>query len=487
MILAVALVTSCIGITAVLIDKQVGTVYQFASFYAQDRDTVDVLCVGSSRVHNNINPTTLWTEYGIASYDLGLNSQSIDTSYWALKEAFKTQHPKVVVVEVSQEAENEVAVGMPSVYGMRFNENYIGAITERRGFSDAMAYLLTFPCYHSRYDMVDKESYIEDRYACYPTSGAKGYKGAVEYFHKVTMDPFPSEVNHIGEKYDERRLGYFDRIVNLCQKEGSELLFVFTPSAGRDGSAGMLDYSANHPEVAYINFNEHLEEMGMDPANDFIEIGHLNRYGSEKVSRYLGKYLKANYDIPDRRGDAAYVSWDENAEYYRQKEIDNAIVKETGLGLYFDYFPNENYLLIVSLLGDYDSTFVGQQDVLRCVCCDDTIYMMGGTWVLDGTQTLYYIPGREDVAAQFGISGPDITTLNWHKDIGDRTFALSGCGAERRILIDNVNYAVKKPNSDNLVSDGIEIIVYDKLAQKVVDAVAFDSVREWAITRDERR
>jgi hypothetical protein len=41
--------------------------------------------------------------------------------------------------------------------------------------------------------------------------------------------------------------------------------------------------------------------------------GHLNYSGNYKFTDYFGSILKEKYDIPDRRGDSRYVSWDWDA------------------------------------------------------------------------------------------------------------------------------------------------------------------------------
>ncbi|MBQ9644464.1 MAG: SGNH/GDSL hydrolase family protein, partial [Lachnospiraceae bacterium] len=54
------------------------------------------------------------------------------------------------------------------------------------------------------------------------------------------------------------------------------------------------------------------DEMEIDGLTDYYDNrAHTNALGSEKVTAYLGQYLREHYDLPDRRGDAAYASWDE--------------------------------------------------------------------------------------------------------------------------------------------------------------------------------
>ena len=60
-----------------------------------------------------------------------------------------------------------------------------------------------------------------------------------------------------------------------------------------------------------------MDGVGFDYASDLTDTSHCNRWGAEKVTSYVGAYLKENYDLPDRRGDAAYASaWDAAYERY---------------------------------------------------------------------------------------------------------------------------------------------------------------------------
>ena len=54
------------------------------------------------------------------------------------------------------------------------------------------------------------------------------------------------------------------------------------------------DYAKKN-ELRYINFLDIADEVGIDYNTDTYDGGlHLNVYGAEKMSRYLGKILKFN-------------------------------------------------------------------------------------------------------------------------------------------------------------------------------------------------
>ncbi|WP_240516399.1 hypothetical protein [Brachyspira sp. G79] len=74
----------------------------------------------------------------------------------------------------------------------------------------------------------------------------------------------------------------------------------------------------------------------MDFSKDFNDPNHLNYKGSAKFTRYLGKYLKENYDLPDRRGDPKYYSWEMNAKYEYKNVYNFELKQYTNLNEYIE-------------------------------------------------------------------------------------------------------------------------------------------------------
>lgn len=63
------------------------------------KDTVDVLFLGSSHGVTSFLPQELYNQYGITGYNLGCEQQGMVTSYYWLKEALRYQSPKAVVLD----------------------------------------------------------------------------------------------------------------------------------------------------------------------------------------------------------------------------------------------------------------------------------------------------------------------------------------------------------------------------------------------------
>ena len=77
------------------------TSYQMETFWNLPNNTNEVLFLGTSHMMCGISPVEIYEKNGIVSYNLGTASQPIQGTYYLLKEAFKYQSPKVIVLDVS--------------------------------------------------------------------------------------------------------------------------------------------------------------------------------------------------------------------------------------------------------------------------------------------------------------------------------------------------------------------------------------------------
>ena len=75
-----------------------------------------------------------------------------------------------------------------------------------------------------------------------------------------------------------------------------------------------------------------LSETGIDFSADTYDAGlHLNVYGAEKLSVWLGDFFVKQYALTDRRGEAALAAqWDTiSKEYYEEWERQLRELKQT--------------------------------------------------------------------------------------------------------------------------------------------------------------
>ena len=72
-----------------------------------------------------------------------------------------------------------------------------------------------------------------------------------------------------------------------------------------------------------LDFNAHIETIGLDFSTDFYDYGsHVNALGEGKCTAFLGEYLSQHYDLADRRGQEGYESWDDAWALYQTQQAE---------------------------------------------------------------------------------------------------------------------------------------------------------------------
>lgn len=87
--------------------KDADGIFSLTAFYREPEDSIDVIFFGSSHIFENINTGILWSDYGIASFELCGSVQPLWNTYYYMKEALKTQTPQLMVLDIYRAVEWE--------------------------------------------------------------------------------------------------------------------------------------------------------------------------------------------------------------------------------------------------------------------------------------------------------------------------------------------------------------------------------------------
>lgn len=302
----------------------------YQGLYTKIEDDYDVLLMGSSHMNGGINPNILWNEYGITSFNYATGGQPIDVTYYLLKEALKTNDTKVVVLDVYY-------LGLTSEFGeegyiryvldnMKFSKNKIEAVMNCTPKDEWLYYLIPFFKYHSRWKELSESDYRENFEGGYYT---KGFGASQEKYGKENMTVLLNE----GEaEIPEKTKEFLYKFIQLSKEENFELILVNMPY-DYTSTTGMPNWITDHEKmyntvekiaiennIPFINYNNYLEDIGFDFKEDMYNIGHLNVYGSAKVTLDLGDFIINNYDLGDKREYENYIHWNEGYEDYIEAE-----------------------------------------------------------------------------------------------------------------------------------------------------------------------
>lgn len=299
----------------VLTPKHDYGICSMSNLYRQPEDSVDVLVVGTSVTYAGINTNVLWEEYGIAAYDLCSAEQPFWIAYYTLKEALKTQDPKLVILDAKpatyRDDYSKRGRTILSTYGIRSLENRSGAVLAcLEDKNQALGYILGLPQVHSNYDSVSAGDFA------YPADNGgrgKNWKGYIEEDSVERHERPNVQWTSIKKDINAREEEYARKIFELCTENGVEIMLVGMPNP--DYANDHMYYNtlwsiAKEYGITGINYNDPNLRYGLRYSTDFADWQHLNVKGSVTFSLKFGEDLKALYDLPDRRGDAAYASYD---------------------------------------------------------------------------------------------------------------------------------------------------------------------------------
>lgn len=285
--------------------------------------TYDVILVGPSHMQYGIQPAQLFGEYGIASCNVSSTAQSIPASYYVTKEMIERHDPEVVILDLFcvfyPGANFSTTRFHQAIDSFPISINKIQAIKDLAEEEDRAEYYIPYLLYHSRWKTLQRYDY-------------KAFAEFNETYQiregtQVFTSPFTPVDESLTTPLPEMSEEYLKKIVELCKETDTELLLTVIPYRAdvdnNNTSAEIQQKMYNRIRmlaqewgVDYLNGLHYLSNMNFSFTTDMLEYSHVNASGAEKVTDFYGKYIKNNYDVPDRRNDDEYSDWyDDYAEY----------------------------------------------------------------------------------------------------------------------------------------------------------------------------
>lgn len=449
-------------------------------YYQYSKNTFDVIIAGSSVSKNGIQPVQLWENNGIVSYNLSNGNQSLACSYYILQDALERDHPKLIVLDVTYAEDS----------GVVRSDTFVHYLTDEMPLSDKWRYRMIrdlipeekrtefywpFYSYHTRWKELSASDFKNGTYqknTLGAVTSGRTMSLSTTLFNRVDTDDALPEVSR----------DYLNRIITLCRDNQTPLLLICCPVSGDNGgdvSEGdfnrrrsimkQIASIASENSIPFLNFLEDDSALGLEPYQDYRDGVHLNYWGSEKLTSFLGNYIRQNYDIPDRRTDSDYTTWlDPLVQKYqkavRKQTFATTSRTDTEFRLLTDHLQDEDLLYLIcgqdyngsseelssdirsglSSLGIiYDETYTGLTNVYALI--------EGGT-VLESGQNII----AEDIDVSKKINGirTEVRT-NAMADDADLHY--------NNIIINGGNVAPKE--------DGLCIAVVDTEEKELLDCV----------------
>lgn len=263
-------------------------------FYKQDKNSIDILYLGSSHAYSSFNPYLIADETSLNGYVFATQQQPIWITYYYLKEALKYQKPKYVVLEVHMAiVQNtdyaEEQVNRDAIDKMKMSKNKIDAINISVE-EEKLSYYLNIIKYHSRYKELNWVDF-KTVFLNYSIDN-KGYTSLPEKDYTFEYDN--NIVTEDTLKISDKNEIYLNKIIELAKDNNIQIIFVKTPAKYTEEEYKKLNHInsiADENKVLFINYIKNINDLELVFENDFYDEGHLNGKGSDKLSINFSKLI----------------------------------------------------------------------------------------------------------------------------------------------------------------------------------------------------
>ena len=278
---------------------------EIPSFYKENH--YDVVFFGTSQSYCSFDPL-VFDEYNLKTYNRGRQQQTMNYTYYYIKDALDACDIDVIVLEVFgmfYEADDDgfISEGArdSTLNDMRMSGTKIEAIRDCVPKEMQIGYLFPLDKYHSRWEELEYVSVndlTQNIMNHYYDESDRGYMRWTEA--QMCVDDYWSiAFSEVRRSVYDENMKYLNNIYELCQKKGVELVLVKAPLPCYDRvieeTNTVSDWAKKH-NVEFINYMRLQDVLELNFYTDSLDGGtHLNENGAGKVSKHLAAYLKEKY------------------------------------------------------------------------------------------------------------------------------------------------------------------------------------------------
>ena len=301
----------------------------------KEEEPLDMIYIGGSAAFCYWLPLQAWNDYGFTSYNLGSTSLQAENILYLLKHALKYQAPELFVIGVRPFADYS-NTGYEA--GLRYTSDALDLGADRlkliRTYYDRRlmeeeicSVYVDIAKHHSRYELLASP----EAWNLMDNEGEPLYKGAkvmASYYHLDELPP--SNEGNRGE-LEPRAYDTLYELLDFCKEKDLNVLFVVSPYILRQEDYALfntMDDIVTSYGYQFLNASEYFDQINLDISQDFTDQGHVNVFGAEKYTVFLGNYIMENYGLQDHRAEGN-IRWDEAyADFIGMKDDAKASVND---------------------------------------------------------------------------------------------------------------------------------------------------------------
>lgn len=303
-------------------------IYQYyGNFYAEEKNTLDAVYIGSSVTYSSWLAPLAWERYGIAISPFCASRQPFIAAEYMIREARKTQPDALYIVPIrsnehTDSAEDPAVVLHSVVDNMPLSWNKIQLVKTMGeymeiGWEERLEFFFPTIRFHNRWTKLTEKDFFEPLDGFHGSSHYGNFLGtSVDVTSNFRTTERTAEMSEI-----ERDA--LDSLLEYCTAEKVNVLFLEVAGSGSDEyELAQVNFIRDVVEAhgyPTVSLQPSVKEIGLDTTRDYYNTGHTNIHAAIKITDYLSRYLIENYGFKDKRGDPAYSIWDASYAAYTEE------------------------------------------------------------------------------------------------------------------------------------------------------------------------
>ena len=289
----------------------------FTGFYEAEKNSLDIVTMGSSAIYRYFHNPVLWEEYELTSFNMATSDQPIEVLENLVDEVHKTQSPQLFIVETRQFLTSETNEGKIDEVALRrvtdnmnYSWNRIDLINKTvKDWSSRWTHYLDIIYYHDNWESFDVHAleYYDNK----EPHRLNGWRNVLTV--KKQRMPQNKEIKE-RKKVSPTSESVLRSFLEKCKEEEIKVLFVASPWKLSENKMKQNNYIGDiirEYGFDFLDCNLLYEEIGLDPKTDFYNKRHTNMWGAEKFTRYVAEYIQNKYAIKGSHTEGVIKAWNE--------------------------------------------------------------------------------------------------------------------------------------------------------------------------------
>ena len=293
-------------------------------FYLEEKDSLDVVLLGSSDVYTSFSSALAYSEQGFTSYPYTVEENKLKLYETQLREIETYQSPQLIVIELNAALYNDQK-SQPTDVNLRritdsmpLSKNRLDAVLSFGDRDKLINYFLPFIDYHGH--PVYMSRCFDDILMRF--RGTSLLKGEATETGIYSVKPYAPENPERRLPLSKTAEADYRELLKYCSDNvKAEVLFARFPFAVYS-QEGERRYYMSHTACDIAseygfetrNFND-LASLGINAPDDFYNQNHLNIYGQQKFTSCFSRIVTDELGVvPKQQSEKNKQRWNESAK-----------------------------------------------------------------------------------------------------------------------------------------------------------------------------